>query len=58
VESQQVVLSWALSVDWWPMAGCPSAMFSGHGLEFGRSGIGPGQKLIEATVGMAIDDAG
>jgi hypothetical protein len=40
------------------MAGCPSAMFSGHGLEFGRSGIGPGQKLIEATVGMAIDDAG
>src|SRR6266702_7336199 len=33
-------------------------MFSGHGLERGRSGIGPGQELVEATVWVAIDDAG
>ncbi len=33
-------------------------MFSGHGLELGRGGIGPRQELVEAAVGVAVDDAG
>src|SRR5882762_9645914 len=33
-------------------------MFSGHGLEIGRGGISPGQKLVESAVGVAVDDAG
>jgi hypothetical protein len=33
-------------------------LFSGHGLELWRSGISPGQQLVEAAVGMAVDDAG
>ena len=32
-------------------------MFSGHGLEVGLDGISPGQKLIQAALGMAVDDA-
>ena len=33
-------------------------MFSGHGLEVGSGGIGPGQELVDAAVGVAVDDAG
>jgi|CXWL01.1.fsa_nt_gi hypothetical protein len=33
-------------------------MFSGHGLEIGRGDISPGQELVEAAVGVAVDDAG
>ena len=33
-------------------------MFSGHGPEFWRFGIGPRQEIIEAALGMAADDAG
>ena len=29
---------------------------SGHVLELGYSGIGPGQEFVDVTVGMPIDD--
>ena len=32
-------------------------MFIGHGPEFGRGVIGPGQELVEPALGMAVDDA-
>ena len=31
-------------------------MFSGHGLELGRADVGPGQKLVDLAVGVAVDD--
>ena len=33
-------------------------MFSGHGLDFGRGGVGPGQEVVDLAVGMAVDDPG
>ncbi len=33
-------------------------MFSGHGLEFGIRDVGPGQELVDAAIGMAVDDPG
>jgi hypothetical protein len=33
-------------------------MFSGHGLELGLGSIGPWQELVDAAIGMAVDDPG
>jgi hypothetical protein len=33
-------------------------MFSGHGLEFWLAAISPRQQIVDATVGMAVDDLG
>ena len=33
-------------------------MLSGHGLKIWRSGIGPRQEVVEAAVGVTVDDAG
>lgn len=33
-------------------------MFPGHGPAVGGVGIGPGQKVVDAALGMAVDDAG
>jgi hypothetical protein len=32
-------------------------VFSGHGLEFWRRGVGPGQEFVKTALGMAVDDA-
>lgn len=33
-------------------------MFSGHGLEFVRGDVGPGQQLVDLPVGVSVDDLG
>jgi hypothetical protein len=33
-------------------------VFSGHGLERGRCGIGPRQQVVDLTIEMAVDDPG
>jgi hypothetical protein len=33
-------------------------LFSGHGLELWPCRISPGQEIVEAALGMAVDDAG
>ena len=33
-------------------------MFSGHGLEVWLSDVGPGQKIVDLAVGVAVDDPG
>ena len=33
-------------------------MFSGHGFERGRCGIGPRQQVVDLAIEMAVDDPG
>ena len=33
-------------------------MFSGHVFHWLVDGVGPGQELVDAAVGMAVDDLG
>jgi hypothetical protein len=34
------------------------AVFSGHGLEFVRGDVGPGQQVVDLAVGVGVDDSG
>jgi hypothetical protein len=35
-----------------------SPLVSGHGLEFVRGDVSPGQDIIDPAIGMAVDDVG
>jgi hypothetical protein len=36
--------------------GQSQASFSGHGAEFWRCGVGPRQEMVEAALGMTVDE--
>jgi hypothetical protein len=48
----------AVKADAAAIAYAVEASFSGHRLDVGGGGISPGQELVEAAVGVAVDNAG